>query len=176
MTLGEEPRRRRPRRWVLYLAIGLALCVGGPAVAGVSWFAVKTAEADKGQPTPDAAANVFMLAMSSGEELGLRAALAPQRRDELLDEWRSVRRDITRTDPLPSKVNAGVFVVEDQGDDRAQVVTPVHAVWWQDGGISMAGAKHPWQFEVRHDRGGWRVWSVDPYPWCGGHVRVEACR
>ncbi|WP_130407068.1 hypothetical protein [Micromonospora violae] len=176
MILGEEPRRRRPRRWVIYLAIGLALCVGGPAVAGVSWFAVKTAEADRGQAAPEAAVNVFMLALSSGEELGLRAVLAPKQRNELLDEWRDIRRDITRTDPQPSKVSAGVFDVEDQGDDRAQVATPVQAVWWGHDGLSMTGTPHPWQFEVRRDGGGWRVWSVAPYPWCGGHVRADACR
>ncbi|MGC4771989.1 hypothetical protein ACLQ25_23845 [Micromonospora sp. DT44] len=161
---------------MIYLAIGLALCLGGPAIGGVSWVALKTAGADKGQPAPDAAANVFMLALSSGEEIGLRAVLAPDRRDELLDEWRGIRRDITRSDPQPSKLNAGVFNVEEPGDDRAKVATPVHAVWWGDDGISMTGAKHLWRFETRRDGGGWRVWSVDPYPWCGGHVRADACR
>ncbi|MDI5937933.1 MULTISPECIES: hypothetical protein [unclassified Micromonospora] len=174
MTLVKDAERRRPRRWVLYLAAGLALCVAGPAAAGAGWVATKTVEADRGQPTPDAAANVFMLAVSSGEELGLRAALAPSRRDELVDEWRRIRGDITRTSPQPSKVSAGVFVVDDQGDDRAQVVTEVQAVWW--GTVSMAGTPHAWRFETRRDGGGWRVWSVDPHPWCGGHVRAEACR
>jgi hypothetical protein len=126
----------------------------------VSWFAVKTAEADRGQAAPDAAVNVFMLALSSGEKIGLRAVLAPDRRDELLSEWRG----ITRTDPQPSKLNAGVFDIEDQSDDHAQVATPVYAVWWGNDGLSMTGAKRVWRFEVRRDRGGWRVWSVGPYP------------
>ncbi|TDB74272.1 hypothetical protein E1165_14965 [Micromonospora sp. KC723] len=140
-------------------------------------MAVKTHQADQGQPSPDAAANVFMLAVSSGEELGLRSALAPQHRDELVNEWREIRQDISRTEPAVSKVTAAAFVIEHQDDDRAQVVTEVRAVWWptDGGGLMMHGSPYPWRFETRRDDGGWRVWSVDPHPWCGGHVRASAC-
>ncbi|RUL90963.1 hypothetical protein [Verrucosispora sp. FIM060022] len=182
MTLGEDTKiRRRSRRWVLLLAAALMLCTAGPvgvAAAGVGWLVVKTHQADQGQPTPAAAANVFMLAVSSGEELGLRAVLAPERRDQLVEEWRSIRDDISRTYPNVSKVSTRALVVEDQADDRAQVVTEVYPVWWSvdAGGLMMHGSPHPWRFETRRDDGGWRVWSVDPHPWCGGHVRVSACQ
>ncbi|MFF5071611.1 hypothetical protein ACFY2R_10495 [Micromonospora olivasterospora] len=177
MIMREGIGRRRPRRWLLYLAAGLALCTGAPAAAGVGWTTARTYEADQGQPSPDSAANVFMLAVSTGEEIGLRSALAPQRRDELLNEWRGIRRDITRTDPQPSKVSTGVFVVEHQDDDRAQVVTDVQAVRWGEGfSGSITGTPRPWRFEVHRDGGGWRVWAVDPHPWCGGHVRASACQ
>ncbi|MEV4716656.1 hypothetical protein AB0J94_05595 [Micromonospora noduli] len=178
MTLGEDAKSRRPRRWVLYLAVVLALCAGAPVAVAGTWAAVKTYQAGKGEPTPVAAVDVFMLAMSSGDELGIGGALAPQRYDELLDEWRSIRRDIERTEPAVSKVAAEDFEVDNQDDDRAQVVTQVHGVWFPtDGsGLFIHGTPHPWRFQVRRDAGGWRVWSVDAYPWCGGHVRADACR
>ncbi|MFI7022790.1 hypothetical protein ACIBMZ_08750 [Micromonospora sp. NPDC049900] len=182
MTLGEGTKaRRRSRRWVLLLAAALVLCTAAPvaaAAAGAGWVMVKTRQAEQGQPTPAAAANVFMLAVSSGQELGLRAVLAPERRDELVAEWRSIRRDISRTAPNVSKVSTRSFVVEDQADDRAMVVTEVYPVWRsvEVGGLMVHGSSHPWRFEARRDGGGWRVWSVAPYAWCGGHVRASACQ
>ena len=182
MTLGEDTKPgRRSRRWVLLLAAALVLCTAAPvaaAAAGAGWGMVKTRQVEQGQPSPAAAVNVFMLALSSGEELGLRSALAPERRDELVDEWRSIRRDISRTAPNVSKVSTRAFVVEDQADDRAEVVTEVYPVWRsvEVGGLMVDGSSHPWRFEARRDDGGWRVWSVAPYTWCGGHVRASACQ
>jgi hypothetical protein len=68
------------------------------------------------------------------------------------------------------------FDVEDQGAEVAQVTVPVGGVWWQEGGMSMNGTEYPWVFVARAEDGGWRIAEVRPYPWCGGHVRADACR
>ncbi|WP_165440092.1 hypothetical protein [Micromonospora kangleipakensis] len=46
------------------------LCTGIVAVP-VSWAVLKQAEANRGEATPDAAVSVYVLQMSSGEEIGL---------------------------------------------------------------------------------------------------------
>lgn len=58
----------------------------------------------------------------------------------------------------------------------AQVAVPLRAVWWQERGMSMQGSEHPWVFMVRAENDGWRIAEVRPHPWCGGHVRVDACQ
>ncbi len=161
------------------MAGALVLCVAAPITAVVVWFGRSTIEAGKGQPSATAAVNVFILALSSGEELGLRAALAEDRREQLLERWRQLRAELDRTDPPPSKLELGSLTVEDQGADTARVVAQVQGIWWRRGAgsaTSINGETHPWRFETRRDDDGWRVWSVEPYAWCGGHVRADACR
>ena len=187
---GDVPRRsivlhmvprstHQPRRWLLVLLIGvLVVCVGAPVASVIVWFGRGTLAAAQGQPSPSAAVNVFMLAVSNGEEIGLRSALAEEHRDELVDRWRRIRADVARTDPPPSKVETAAINVDAHSDEVAHVVADVQAIWWpRDGsGLSMHGDARPWRFETRRDRGGWRVWSIDAPPWCGGHVRADACR
>jgi hypothetical protein len=162
--------------WAVVAAV--VLCCAGVVAVPVVWLARQTIAADEGETTPAAAVNVYLLQLDSGEELGLRRVLAGERRDELLDQWRAIRRDIERTDPRPSKLENGprYDVDEDQGDGQARVAVDVRGVWWQGNGLAVTGTTHPWRFELRRDSGGWRVWSVEPHPWCGGHVRADACR
>ncbi|WP_262285548.1 hypothetical protein [Micromonospora sp. MA102] len=67
------------------------------------------------------------------------------------------------------------MAIEHQGDDRTTVAQQIRAVWW-DGPRILAGLDHPWRWKLRKDDGGWRVWSVELPPWCGTHVRTDACR
>ncbi|MGK5741544.1 hypothetical protein [Micromonospora sp. URMC 103] len=118
---------------------------------------------------------MWVLQLSAGEELGLSRVLAKPRHDELLGQWREYRAVIESTEKALSKITTtGLSVVEHQGDDRATVTEQVQAVWW-DGPTMLAGTTNPLRFEVRRDRGGWRIWSVDLPPWCGGHVRADLC-
>jgi hypothetical protein len=69
----------------------------------------------------------------------------------------------------PGKLQALAGDEVDQLDqDQAVVVTQLRAIWWPTDGSTPAlhGTPHPWRFEVRKDRGGWRVWSIDLPPWC----------
>ncbi|PWU46039.1 hypothetical protein DLE60_21525 [Micromonospora globispora] len=119
----------------------------------VSWAVLRQAEAERGETTPDAAANVYILKMSSGEELGLSRVLVAGRHDELLRQWRQYRGEMQRAE-VPSKLEVvGRIGVEDQDEDRATVAAQVHAVWWNDR-IYLSGTAHPWRFETRRDAGG----------------------
>jgi hypothetical protein len=150
------------------------LCTGIVAVP-VSWAVLQQAEAERGEATPDAAVNVYVLQMSSGEEIGLSRVLAASRHDELLRQWRQYRGDMERAN-VPSKLETvGPIDVEDQGDDRATVTAQVRPTWWNEQ-INLSGTAHPWRFETRRDSGGWRVWAADLPSWCGVHVRADACR
>ncbi|PWU45049.1 hypothetical protein DLJ46_22865 [Micromonospora globispora] len=147
----------------------------GIVAVPVSWAVLRQAEAERGEATPDAAVNVYVLKMSSGEELGLSRVLAPSRHDELLRQWRQYRGEMERA-KVPSKLETvGPIDVEDQGDDRAKVTMNVHPIWW-NGQTSLSGTEHAWRFETRRDAGGWRVWAADLPSWCGVHVRADACR
>lgn len=158
----------------MVLSLVAVLCTGIVAVS-VSWAVRKHAEANRGEATPDAAVTVYVLQMSSGEEIGLSRMLAGKRHDELLRQWRQYRGEIERGN-VPSKLETvGPIDVEDQGDDRATVTAQVHAVWWNEQ-INLTGAAHPWRFQTRRDAGGWRVWAADLPPWRGVHVRAETCR
>ncbi|NES29888.1 hypothetical protein GCE86_24695 [Micromonospora terminaliae] len=113
--------------------------------------------------------------LSAGDELGMSRVLAKRRHDELRQQWRDYRAEMTSSGRPPSKLEAvGQMTIEHQGDDRATVVEQVRAVWW-DGPHLLAGDDHPWRWELREDGSGWRVWSVDLPPWCGVHVRADVC-
>lgn len=170
-----KPLVRSPRHWPwVVLSLVAVLCTGIVAVP-VSWAARKQVEADRGEATPEAAVNVYVLQMSSGEEIGLSRVLAGKRHDELLRQWRQYRGEMERGN-VPSRLGTrGPFDVEHQGDDRAAVTIHVHAIWWQER-VNLDGEAHPWRFETWRDAGGWRVWAADLPPWCGVHVRADTCR
>jgi hypothetical protein len=158
------------------LAVVGVLC-GGVVAVPVVWVVRGTIAAGQGEATPDAAVNVYLLQTSAGEEIGLRRVLAPGRRDDLLRQWRAYRADMTRSTP-PDKLSTAGIDISHQGDDRAAASMTVRGTWWSagGGGTSMVSGGAVWRFEVRRDRGGWRVWSADLPAWCGTYVRVELCR
>jgi hypothetical protein len=143
--------------------VALALCCGVAAVP-VIWFIRETAAAERGEVSPTAAVNVYVLQTSSGDEFELVRVLAKPRREELLRQWRAYQVEMNRGG-RPSELEALAGDEVDQVDeDQAVVVTQVRAIWWPtDGsGLALHGTPHPWRFEVHKDRGGWRVWAVDP--------------
>lgn len=174
-TAPGKPLVRSPRHWPwVVLSVVAVLCAGVVAVP-MSWAVRKQAEADRGEATPAAAANVYVLKMSSGEEIGLWRVLAARRHDDLLRQWRQYRGEMERGN-VPSKLEMlAPIEVEDQGDDRATVTAQVRPTWWHEQ-INISGTAHTWRFETRRDAGGWRVWSADLPQWCGVHVRADACR
>ncbi|WBC12792.1 hypothetical protein O7600_16540 [Micromonospora sp. WMMA1998] len=158
----------------MLLALVVISCAGLVAVPA-SWAVRKQLQAERGEATPEAAARVWLLKLSAGEEVGLSRVLAGARHDELRQQWRDYRAEMTGTGREPSKLESvGPSAIEHQGADRASVTDQVRAVWWNDAQI-LAGTAHPWRWELRKDRGGWRVWSVELPAWCGVHVRANLC-
>ncbi|WP_091346542.1 hypothetical protein [Micromonospora rhizosphaerae] len=84
----------------------------------VSWAVLRQAEAERGEATPDAAVNVYVLKMSSGEELGLSRVLVAGRHDELLRQWRQSRGEMERA-RAPSKLET---VGPIGGDERGRTL------------------------------------------------------
>jgi len=143
----------------------------------VMWWVTVQARADRGEVSPEAAAVVYVLSLSSGDHLGLSRVLDAGRHDELVDQWRTIRADMDRATP-PSKLETvGRIDVEDQDDGRAVVVARVRGIWWDAAGpgTSMVGTAHEWRWDVV-DEHGWRIRVVHAPPWCGVHVRADRCQ
>ncbi|WP_334431346.1 hypothetical protein [Micromonospora sp. CPCC 206060] len=157
--------------WTL-LALVVFVCTGALSVPA-GWAVSLQVEAERGEPAPSAAALVYLLRLSSGDDGGLYRVLAADRRDSLVDQWRGYRADMRRATP-PSKLESGPLQVTHLREGVALVVTDVYAVWWQDR-LSMSGSRHHWRFEVRKDQGGWRVWKVEAPAWCDTYVRTDRC-
>jgi hypothetical protein len=137
----------------------------------------ETVAAGQGQPSPEAAANVYLTALSTGNEDGLLPVLVDDRSEELLGQWRAYRTEMKRTDPAPSKLEFSFDGVSRTSEGRAVIAVELYPVWWSHGGragTSLNGSRHQWQVTVREDDG-WRVESVVPHAWCGGYVRADAC-
>jgi hypothetical protein len=136
-----------------------------------------TLEAGEGQLSPEAAAEVYLSKLSVGTEAGLLPVLAEDREEELLAQWRAYQAEMQRTDPPPSKLEYDYNDVTKTSEHEAVLAVELYPVWWNhgSGGTSMHGPRHAWQIVAREDNG-WRVYSVNPYQWCGGYVRADACK
>jgi hypothetical protein len=155
----------------------LLLCCGG-AVVGVpvAWVLRETIKASKGAPSPDAAADDYLLALSYNNEDGLLAVLDNNHQDKLLAGLHAYRKAMDTTTPPPSRLDYAGLKVGPIVDGRAEVTTDVSATWWGTDGHAMAysSTKHTWRFQTREGNG-WQVVSVDAPTWCGGYVRLDAC-
>lgn len=174
---GGPPVGPARSRWLLIVAAVALVCCGATLAVPVVWFVRETIRAGAGQPSPDAAAEVYLSALSTGDEAGLLPVLDDRHSAELLAQWRAYRADMQTTDPPPAKLEYTYTDVRRISADRALVVALVHAVWSPSGAGStyFNGGSYEWRITTRDD-GGWRVTSVVPYRWCGGHVRADACR
>ncbi|WP_213457269.1 nuclear transport factor 2 family protein [Rhizomonospora bruguierae] len=130
----------------------------------------------RGQPSPDAAANLYVLQLSAAEEIGLSGVLTGERRDDLRAQWRAYRAEMTRAE-LPDKLEIKRIDVEQQADDRATVTVHVFGTWWtsETGAGILNSPAYPWHFDTRREAGGWRIWAVEAPAWCGTYLREGAC-
>jgi hypothetical protein len=156
----------------------LVIC-GGGTVVGIpaAWVLRTTIEASRGAPSPDAAANTYMIALAYGNEDGLLPVLDNDHQDTLLTQWRAYRDAMTGTTPPPSKLDYGALAVGPIDHGRADVTADVTATWWGTPGSGAAGYRspaHTWRLHTREDHG-WQITAVDAFPWCGGYVRPDAC-
>ncbi|WP_125812568.1 hypothetical protein [Actinoplanes sp. ATCC 53533] len=165
------------RRWALAACLMVGFLCCGLGAVPVAAFLDHTDSQGDPPATAVEAVDIYLNQLLLKERIGLTHALITSERDDLVKQWESLIKDMQRTDPPPDKLEWGPhFDVEDQGDEVTRVTVPVRAVWWQERGMSMQGTEHPWVFVARAEDGGWRIAEVRPHPWCGGHVRADACR
>ncbi|WP_433298989.1 hypothetical protein ACQP2F_45005 [Actinoplanes sp. CA-030573] len=154
----------------------LLCCGGGVVGVPVAWVLRETIEASKGAPSPDAAADEYLSALSYANDQGLLPVLDNDHQDTLLAGWRAYRKAMDGTTPKPSKLEYGSLTVGPVVDGRAEVTTDVSATWWgtEGGGGGYRSQARTWRFQTREDNG-WQVVAVDAPTWCGGYVRLDAC-
>jgi hypothetical protein len=166
------------RRWTILVLLPTLLICGGGTVAGVpaAWVFGETIKASRGAPSPDAAANEYLMALSYDNEDGLLAILDNDHQLALLTQWHTYRDTMKATDPPPSRLDFGSLSVGPNANARAEVMTDVSATWWSTGGGTggYRSAAYTWRFQTREDNG-WQVSAVEAPTWCGGYVRAAAC-
>ncbi|MEV5690706.1 hypothetical protein [Micromonospora globbae] len=165
------------RSWRLRAAVAVAVILASCLAVPVGWAAIKTAEAGKGEPTPIAAANAYLLATFAwgGDGLGVDRCLCDSRRAELLEEAEQMRRQLASAGPGVKVESAGWKTIDSTGLVSAQVsfvFTEVDAVSGRT--LFYKGTAHEWKFHTKQERGidgGWKVCRVDAPPICGTHIR-----
>ena len=162
------------RRWGTFVLVPtlLVCCVGTAFGVPAAWLLNSTLEASRGAPSPDAAANDYLMALGYDNEDGLLPVLDNDHQDELLTGWRSYRAAMNKTTPPPAKLEFGALTVGPIVNGQAEVSTEVSATWW--GTTSYSSEAHTWHFKTREGNG-WQVQTVEPFTWCGGYVRSDAC-
>ncbi|XVU25625.1 hypothetical protein ACQPZJ_00755 [Actinoplanes sp. CA-054009] len=164
------------RRWALAILLMVSFLCSGLLAVPVVAFLEHTDDQGDAFGTATEAVDSYLLQLNAGEEIGLRRGLAEDHRDDLMSQWRSILGDMRRTDPLPSRLTWERFDTLREGRNEVEISVPVSGVWWGERGVSSHSEEHAWVFVVDREDGGWRVESVRPYAWCGGHVLIERCR
>jgi hypothetical protein len=172
-------RWSRRRRIALFVLLPVVLiCCGGLLAAPGAWFVRETAAAGEGAPSPEAAANDYLMRLSYNDAAGLLPLLADDQQDRLLDQWQAYRGAMQSTAPPPFKLDIGRLRSGSVVGGRIAVSTEVQAVWReQDENGRLGGYKSlplTWVIEAREDDG-WRVVEVNAPPWRGPDGYVPRC-
>jgi hypothetical protein len=117
------------------------------------------------------------MSLGYNNEEGLLPILDDEHQGELLAGWRAYRRAMDSTAAGPSRLDYGTLSVGPVTDGRAQVTVDVAVTWWGTDGraAGYSSDEQTWRFLTREDNG-WHVAAVDAPTWCGGYVRVDACK
>nr|WP_173476917.1 hypothetical protein [Micromonospora rosaria] len=86
----------------MLLALAAIVCAGLVAVPA-GWAVRMQLEAERGEAAPEAAATVWLLKLSAGDDIGLSRVLAEGRHDELRRQWHGYRDEMARSRRPPSK-------------------------------------------------------------------------
>ncbi|MBB4747159.1 hypothetical protein [Actinoplanes lobatus] len=160
----------RRRLAVFVFTPTLLICCGGILSVPVLWFARVTVEAGKGAPSPEAAADEYLIRLSYNDPDGLLPLLDDGGQERLLSQWRTYQDAMRSTDPPPTRLDIKSLRSGPVVDGRAEVRAEVQAVWWgaDDNGRLGGYSSSPrtWVIKTRNDDG-WRVAGIDAPPWCG---------
>jgi hypothetical protein len=174
--LSGWPRRRR---WLVFVLLPVMLFCGGGTAIGIPimWAIGLTADASKGAANPEAAVNIYLIALGYRNDDGLLPVLDDDQDDALMRQWNAYLAETRRGGTQPSKLDFD-FRGQRQLDARhVEVIAGVSPVWWNTSGgaTAMQGQRQDWRFRTHEDHG-WQIDKVTPFPWCGGYITPEACR
>lgn len=167
------------RRWtVLVFLPTMLICCGGTVVGvPLAWIARQTIEASRGAPSPDGAADSYLMALGYDQLDGLLPILDNGHQEQLLAQWKAYRAAMDGTDPRPSRLDFGPLSVGSSVDGEVTVTAEVSATWWGVDGraLSYRSRAQTWRIITREDNG-WQVSRVEAPAWCGGYVLPPKCR
>ncbi|MGC4814118.1 hypothetical protein ACLQ29_26600 [Micromonospora sp. DT228] len=164
------------RSWKLRAAVAAAVVLASCLAIPVGWAAVKTAGAGRGEATPVAAADAYLLAAFAeyGDGLGVERCLCDSRRDALLEETNKMREQLAATGKSIKVESSDWREVDADGTVSVQIHLRFTDVAASGGPIFIVGKSHEWRFKTKHERGldsGWKVCRIDAPPLCGTHIR-----
>ncbi len=161
-------------------SLALSLCLGLVAIP-VSWAIKQTLAADQGEVAPEAAVEVYLTHLVTGDPIGLPRVLSDGLHGEQFSQWENIRADMTRS-RIPNKLSTEEYVVKYHGDERATISANVRAVFWNldpdrkpGEPASLVGSAHEWKWEAVEDNG-WRITKAIIPEWCGNHIKVTLCK
>ncbi|MFG3576763.1 hypothetical protein [Micromonospora chersina] len=138
---------------------------------------MKTLDAGKGEPSPVAAANAYLLAVFSGsdDELGLRRCLCSGQEAELMAEAREWRAKVAAANSEIKVESSHWETLDANGTVSATIAFRSTHVDQFTGRVTfIRGSEHEWRFQTTQERGidgGWKVCRVNAPPLCGAHLR-----
>ncbi len=180
--MGRSTRPQQQKRhwpWTVG-ALALSLCLGIIALP-VSWAARLTLDADQGEIAPEAAVEMYLGRLVSGDRIGLPRVLDNGLHGAQFSQWEKIRADMERS-RTPNKLETGAYEVQYHDEKRATVIANVRAVFWnldpnRKSGepVSLTGSAHEWRWETI-ERNGWRITKAVIPEWCGTHIKATLCK
>ncbi|RLK24641.1 hypothetical protein DER29_2558 [Micromonospora sp. M71_S20] len=165
---GRQWRRRATIAAAVVFAVA---CIGAPVRQAVT----RAIEAGRGEKTPAAAAEAYLLAVFQPDDNpDINRCLCGDNRDELFRQVRDLRKQVE------SRVTFGVRIETTnwQTDDSDGTVSAMVDLRFTEvdpsGSVTFTGATHRWRFHTTEEggiSGGWKVCRVDAPPLCGTYLR-----
>ncbi|MGC4767236.1 hypothetical protein ACLQ20_30750 [Micromonospora sp. DT46] len=163
--------RQWRRRATVAAAVAFAIaCIGAPVRQAVT----RAIEAGRGEKTPAAAAEAYLLAVFQPDENpDINRCLCGENQDELFRQARDLRKQVESQVTFDVRVETTNWQTDPDGTVSAMVdlrFTEVDST----GNVTFTGATHRWRFHTTEEKGlggGWKVCRVDAPPLCGTYLR-----
>ncbi|MFY1597115.1 hypothetical protein [Micromonospora sp. WMMD737] len=163
--------RQWRRRAMIAAAVAFAIaCIGAPVRQAVT----RAIEAGRGEKTPAAAAEAYLLAVfQPAENPDINRCLCGDNRDELFRQARDLRKQVESQVTFGVRVETTNWQTDPDGTVSAMVDLRFTEVA-PSGSVTFTGATHRWRFHTTEEGGfggGWKVCRVDAPPLCGTYLR-----
>ncbi|MFG1779016.1 hypothetical protein ACGFIR_00205 [Micromonospora sp. NPDC049051] len=163
--------RQWRRRAAVAAAVAFAVaCIAAPIRQAVT----RAIEAGRGEGTPAAAAEAYLLAVFQPDDSpDINRCLCGDNRDELFRQARDLRKQVASQATFGVRVETTNWHTDSDGTVSAMVdlrFTEIDPT----GNVTLTGATHRWRFHTTEEGGlggGWKVCRVEAPPLCGTYLR-----